>query len=59
LAPDVPEAKRLLETTKRYLQDLGMKISVTKFAVLKICTMKDTWYLTDPLLTTMEIISPT
>jgi hypothetical protein len=31
-----------------------MKISVPKCAALKICTMKDTWYLTDPLLTTMN-----
>jgi hypothetical protein len=54
LAPDVPQAKKTLETTERYLQDLGTKISAPKCAVFKICTTKDTWYLMDPLLTTMN-----
>jgi ribosomal protein S15P/S13E len=52
LALDVPEAKNLLEKTERYLQDLNMNISAPKCAAFRICTTKDTWYQTDPLLTT-------
>jgi hypothetical protein len=52
LAPDVPEARILLEKTERYLQDLNIKISAPKCAAFKTCVTKDSWYLTDPLLTT-------
>jgi hypothetical protein len=52
LAPDIPEARTLLEKTERYLQDLKMKISAPKCAAFKICVTKDSWYLIDPLLTT-------
>jgi hypothetical protein len=52
LAPDIAEAKILLETTEKYLQGLRMGISAPKCAVFQIRTTKDSWYLTDPVLTT-------
>jgi hypothetical protein len=52
--PHVPEARILLEEMERYLQDLNMKISVPKCAAFKICATKNSWYLTDPLLTTLS-----
>jgi hypothetical protein len=54
LAQDVPKARRLLEITEGYLQNLGMRIAAPTCATFKISTTKDTWYLTDPLLTTMS-----
>jgi hypothetical protein len=52
LAPGVPEAKRLLEITERYLGDLGMMISAPKCAAFQIIPTRDTWYIADPSLTT-------
>jgi hypothetical protein len=52
LAPGIVEAKILLETTEKYLQGLGMGISAPKCAAFQVCTTRDTWYLTDPVLTT-------
>jgi hypothetical protein len=52
LAPGVPEAKRLLEVTESYLEDLGMKISAPKCAAFQINTKNKTWYVANPLMTT-------
>jgi hypothetical protein len=52
LAPGVPEAKRLLQTTDAYLGDLGMKISAAKCAAFQIVPTKDAWYIENPSLAT-------
>jgi hypothetical protein len=52
LAPGVPEAKRLLMITEKYLGDLGMTISAPKCAAFQIIPTRDTWYIANPSLTT-------
>jgi uncharacterized C2H2 Zn-finger protein len=53
LAPDTGKAKELLSRTESYLEDLNMKISAEKCTAFRFRTLKDSWYLEDPMLETV------
>jgi hypothetical protein len=48
LAPSELAAQKLLDTTHKYLDNLGMKIAVTKSAAFKIQVTKNSWFIAKP-----------
>jgi hypothetical protein len=48
LANDIDQITKLINITKSYLVDLGMKLAPEKCIVFQIVKTGDTWYMTEP-----------